>query len=163
MMKITKSTRHAKIAGDFGESLVLYWLSKHGFECAKIDHTGIDLIASRTGTKERFGISVKARTRLVGTERTNLIMSRSHFVGIEKACHAFGLKPYLAIVVEAGEVIHAYIMPLALAQKHCTSKADHYWKMTEDSKAKYKKDRGIMKFDLKINQGHWWGFTPDSN
>jgi len=31
---------------DFGESLVLYWLSKHGFECAKVDHTGIDLIAN---------------------------------------------------------------------------------------------------------------------
>lgn len=30
-MKITKSTRHAKITGDFGETLVLYWLSKYGF------------------------------------------------------------------------------------------------------------------------------------
>jgi len=44
-MDITKSSRHSKIAGDFGETLVLYWLSKYGFECASVDHTGIDLIA----------------------------------------------------------------------------------------------------------------------
>jgi len=33
-LQITKSTRHAKICGNFGEATVLYWLSKYGFECA---------------------------------------------------------------------------------------------------------------------------------
>jgi hypothetical protein len=45
IMKINKSSGHAKITGDFGESLILYWLSKYGFECALVDHTGIDIIA----------------------------------------------------------------------------------------------------------------------
>jgi hypothetical protein len=61
-MNITKSSRHSKIAGDFGEALVLYWLSKHGFECARVDHTGLDLIARNPNTEEVMGISVKSRT-----------------------------------------------------------------------------------------------------
>ena len=44
-MKLNKCSRHSKIAGDFGETLILYWLSKYGFECALVDHTGIDIIA----------------------------------------------------------------------------------------------------------------------
>lgn len=57
-MEINKSTRHSKITGDFSESLVLYWLSKYGFECALVDHTGIDIIANnqnRRGGKVRSG------------------------------------------------------------------------------------------------------------
>ena len=57
MMKINKSTRHAKITGDFGEAVVLYWLSKYGFECAPVDHTGIDIIARNLHTNEVMGIA----------------------------------------------------------------------------------------------------------
>ena len=58
-----KSSRHAKITGNFGEALVLYWLSKRGFECANVDHTGIDIIARRPSSEEVLGISVKCRSR----------------------------------------------------------------------------------------------------
>lgn len=51
-MQINKSTRHTKITGDFGETVVLCWLSKYGFECAPVDHTGIDIIANNPHTKE---------------------------------------------------------------------------------------------------------------
>lgn len=71
-MNIVKSSRHAKIAGDFGESLVLYWLSKSGFECARVDHTGIDLIANDPSSHELMGISVKTRTRVIRTEATSI-------------------------------------------------------------------------------------------
>ena len=63
MMDILKSSRHSRITGDFGEALVLYWLSKYGFECARIDHTGIDLIARNPHMHELMGISVKSRSR----------------------------------------------------------------------------------------------------
>ena len=43
-----KSSRHSKITGDFAEGFVLYLLSKRGFECARVDHMGIDLIARLT-------------------------------------------------------------------------------------------------------------------
>jgi hypothetical protein len=62
-MKLTKSSRHSKITGDFGESIVLYLLSRHGFECARVDHTGIDLIARRPNSPEVLGIPVKSRSR----------------------------------------------------------------------------------------------------
>ena len=50
-----KSSRHSKITGNFGEALILYWLSKRGFECANVDHTGIDLIARRARESRLFG------------------------------------------------------------------------------------------------------------
>jgi len=46
-MTMIRSSRHSKITDDFAEALVLYWLSKSGCECATVDHTGIDLIASK--------------------------------------------------------------------------------------------------------------------
>jgi Holliday junction resolvase-like predicted endonuclease len=74
-MKLTKSSRHSKITGDFGEAIVLYLLSRHGFECARVDHTGIDLIARRPNSKEVLGISVKSRSRQTGTENSHLALS----------------------------------------------------------------------------------------
>jgi Holliday junction resolvase-like predicted endonuclease len=65
-MELSKSSRHSKITGDFAEAPVLYWLSKYGFECAKVDHTGIDLIARNPNSNELMGISVKSRSRNTG-------------------------------------------------------------------------------------------------
>lgn len=90
-MEITKSTRHSKIAGNFGEALLLYWLSKHGFECATVDHTGIDLIATNRHTGERMGISVKSRTRTIGTEDDAINIPNDQFEKATRACDAWGL------------------------------------------------------------------------
>ena len=67
-MKINKGARHAKITGDFGESVIMYWLSKYGFECALVDHTEIDIIARNPHACEVMGISVKSRSRTEGSE-----------------------------------------------------------------------------------------------
>src|ERR1019366_7089243 len=56
----------------FPQQLVLYWLSKHGFECARVDHTGIDLIARNPHSDEVMGISVKSRSRNPGTENVSI-------------------------------------------------------------------------------------------
>jgi hypothetical protein len=40
------ASHHQKIIRDFAEMLVLYWLSKSGHKCARIDHIGIDIIAA---------------------------------------------------------------------------------------------------------------------
>ena len=71
-MDVLKSTRHAKITGDFGEAAVLFYLSLSGYECARVDHTGMDLIARSARLPQPFGISVKARSRSPGTEQTAL-------------------------------------------------------------------------------------------
>lgn len=93
-MKILKSSRHSKITGNFAESLVLYWLSKYGFECALIDHTGIDIIANNPHTNELMGISVKSRSRNEGTEMTNVGIGVNQYDKIQAACKVFGCNPY---------------------------------------------------------------------
>jgi len=54
------------------KNIVLYWLSKYGFECTNVDHTGIDLLARNKINNELMGISVKSRSRKRGTERDYL-------------------------------------------------------------------------------------------
>ena len=78
-MDPTKSSRHSKITGDFGERLILYWLSKYGFECTFVDHTGIDLLARNPRTEELMGISVKSRSRNKGTEKTEVTIQKENF------------------------------------------------------------------------------------
>ena len=109
-MAIVKSSRHAKIAGDFGEALLLYWLSKDGFECAKVDHTSIDLIAHNRHTGERMGISVKSRTRMLGTETDGINIPNDQFVKVQEACKSFGLQPYFALVVDTSELIRVFVV-----------------------------------------------------
>jgi len=51
-VEIIKSSRHQKIIGNFGESLICNWLSQSGFEVAIVDHTGVDIIAYNLGTQK---------------------------------------------------------------------------------------------------------------
>src|SRR3989339_1486654 len=100
-MNISKSSRHSKITGDFGETLILYWLSKYGFESALVDHTGIDIIAKNPHTNEVMGISVKSRCRKTGTETESITVTMKDIHHAEMACTAFQCVPYFAIVVDA--------------------------------------------------------------
>jgi Holliday junction resolvase-like predicted endonuclease len=157
-MKINKSTRHAKITGDFGETLVLYWLSKYGFECAPVDHTGIDIIARNPHTREIMGISVKSRSRAEGTEEDYLSIPNDNFAKAEAACAAFGCVPYFSIVVDAGEVIRGFILPMSkLLALFPKGKAASDWKMTEPYLKRYAADPEIQAFEFRTKTGKWWG------
>ena len=156
-MKINKSTRHAKITGDFGEALVLYWLSKYGFECARVDHTGIDIIARNPHVQEVMGISVKSRSRTEGSEDDYVSIPNDNFDKAEAACKAFGCKPYFAVVVDGGETIRAFIVPmqhlLSLFPKGKTSAG---WKMKDMYLKQYQLDPNIMCFEFRTNTISWW-------
>jgi Holliday junction resolvase-like predicted endonuclease len=156
-MNINKSTRHSKLAGDFGETLVVYWLSKYGFECAKVDHTGIDLIARNPHTKEVLGISVKSRTRKSGRDSAYVVLPADNFKKIEAACTAFNCVPYFAVVVDAGDTIRVFITSVAHALElyPCTS-AGSGWRMSPAHLAKYADDPQIIAFELQIKHGRWW-------
>jgi Holliday junction resolvase-like predicted endonuclease len=156
-LRISKSSRHSKITGDFGEALVLYWLSKHGFECASVDHTGIDLIARNPHTKEIMGISVKSRSRNVGTESTSVDISNENFEKAESACRAFGCIPYFAIVVDAGDSIKGFILSMAhLLELFPIGKAVCAWKMSPKFLQKYYRDRDIKVFEFQAKTKTWW-------
>jgi len=148
-MKVSKSSRHAKIVGDFGEALVLYWLSKYGYECARIDHTGIDLIARNPSKKELMGISVKSRTRTEGTESDVVNIPIDNFEKAKNACIAFGCVPYFAIVVDAGEIIRGYILSMDhLLKISPPINQTAYWKMSTKHLEKYRNDSEIIIFEF---------------
>jgi hypothetical protein len=156
-MRVRKSTRHAKITGDFGEMAILYWLSKYGFECAQVDHTGIDIIARNPHTNEIMGISVKSRSRTEGAEDEYLSIRNDNFDKAEKACAAFGCVPYFAIVVDAGETIRGFILPMTkLLTLFPKGKTASGWKMTEQYLVRYAADLEIQTFAFQTKTMKWW-------
>ena len=156
-MKIAKSSRHSKITGDFAERLVLYWLSKHGFECALVDHVGLDIIARNPHNREVMGISVKSRSRNTGTDGTSLSIPNDNFEKLNNACQSFNCKPYFAIVVDEAETITTFILSQAhLVEILPPGKEVISWKMRTTNIAKYETDPEIRTFKFLSTTGNWW-------
>ncbi len=156
-MKILKSSRHSKITGDFAEGLVLYWLSKYGFECARVDHSGIDLIARNPYTPEVMGIAVKSRSRNTGTEKESLSIPNENFDKARKACDAFRCTPYFAIVVDAADAIRVYLMTMDhLLQIAPKRERLSHWKMTPAAIRQYQADEAIKCFEFQTKTCRWW-------
>lgn len=156
-MRTEKSTRHAKITGDFGESLVLYLLSKTGFECANVDHTGIDLIARRPRSSEVMGISVKSRSRAVGKEGESVNVEKDHFEKIEAACKAFKCVPYIAFVVDEAMHIRVLVMSVKTMLKLCPSGSKvAYWSMSKRKMQRYRDNKNVMWLEFDQRDGRWW-------
>ncbi len=155
-MKLNKSSRHSKITGDFGESLVLYLLSRHGFECARVDHTGIDLIARRPKSHEVLGISVKSRSRQVGTENSHLALPHEGFTKAKAACDAFGCVPYVALVIDAGEKLRVFLLSLRHLQKLVPGgRKVSAWQMSESFLRRYYADPNIKVFEFSAHAQKW--------
>ena len=158
MVQILKSSRHSKITGDFTEHLVLYWLSKHGFECARIDHTGIDLIARSPHSDELLGISVKSRSRNPGTETASINIKESDIVKAVEACATFRCIPYFAIVSDMKDKIVCFVLPITRLREILNdTKEVHQWKMTDAALAAYSADPQIKSFEFQTHTGAWWG------
>ena len=137
-----KSTRHSKISGDFGEGLILYWLSKNGFEVANIDHTGIDLIAYHKKTQQRLGISVKTRTRETGKEREGVYIKNKELKKITEACKAFGCThESFGIIVDREKTIELFLIFVSKALE-INDKGKRFinFKVSDKYIEKYKKD-----------------------
>ena len=111
--KLSKSDRHSKILGDFGESFVMYWLSKRNYEPILVDYTGIDIIAYNKSQERRIGISVKSRTRKADTEEDTINVSAKQIPLILKACRYFNCDPYFGCVIDKDEEekIGIFIIP----------------------------------------------------
>lgn len=160
-MQPNKSSRHSKITGDFAESLVLYWLSKYGFECARVDHTGIDLIARNPHTCEVMGVSVKSRSRNVGSEATNVSITANNFEKAEAACNAFGCVPYFAVVVDAADSITCFLTSMEhLLELHPPGRSTSSWAMSSKWLALYADDPQVMRFEFKTATTRWWDSRP---
>ncbi len=156
-MEINKSSRHSKITGNFAEDLVLYWLSKYGFECANVDHTGIDIIARNPHTKEIMGISVKSRSRNEGKEGTYVSIPNDNFEKVQKACDAFGCIPYFAIVVDERNKIVVFLLSMKeLLKLHPARNRVSAWTMGKKKVEEYYQNPNIKIFEFEHKTHSWW-------
>ncbi len=153
-----KSSRHAKITGDFGEAVVLYWLSRSGFECARVDHTGIDLIAKRPRSDERLGISVKTRSRAPGTETDSVNIGQPRDLArVVDACRAFQCVPYFAVVVDAAPRITVFLLTMAHLQELYPQRAGLIsWSMTPSRVRQYLADPSIRTLEFVADSRNWF-------
>ena len=162
-MKIIKSTRHQKIIGDFGEALLCNWLSRSGFEVTVVDHTGIDIVAYNPTNRQRFGITVKSRTRLKGTEKESVnILSyqkgKNDRQKVLDACRAFACEPWIAIYVESKSSADLFLLSLKHYDKTYRGKADRAidtWKMGEKYKKPYENDRCVKHIHMDFSGNFW--------
>ena len=157
---ISKSTRHSKVTGEYGEALVLYFLSKYGFECANVDHTGIDLIARNPHKPEVMGISVKSRCRGVGKEEEYLSIPADNFTKAKFACEAFHCVPYFAIVIDAGNFTRVFLLTMEhlLTLFPATTSASG-WKMSKKYIDQYYADPKIKIFEMEAKMVNWGTVT----
>jgi len=134
-----KSSRHSKIAGDFGEMLVLYYLSCYGFECARIDHTGIDLLARSADESRPRGITVKTASRIESRKGKPSRQPLSLMDEATKACVPFNADPYIAIVFDGIERICILLRSVEdIRKEQAGSKALWFW-FREEDRARYRK------------------------
>lgn len=152
--ELSYSSRHKKITGDFGEHLVLYWLSKRGFESILVDHTGIDLISRNPITDELMGISVKTRS----SRSSTLNIPNTDFEKVEEACRNFKCNPYFAIVVDDKSEMLMFIMNMETFKKYAppTNKRDASWKLSNVKLEEYKKDKDIFMVKMQHEPINWW-------
>jgi hypothetical protein len=141
-----KSSRHSKIAGDFGEILVLYYLSRYGFECARIDHTGIDLIARLKSEPQPRGISVKTASREEFRKKKAMTISYSDIESAERACVAFNATPYLAVVFDGIESVCVLLVEIAPLKSDKNGKKTFRFSFSDAHKEKYRSKEFKGKF-----------------
>jgi hypothetical protein len=161
-MTIVKGTRHQKIIGDCGKSIICNWLSRSGFESAIVDHTGIDIIAFNPSTRQRIGIMVKSRTRTLGEEETSVIIfSKQHGKSdrqkVLSACEAFDCEPWMGVYVEATDQADIYLTSLAnYDAKYCRAgKTIDDWKMGPKYHQKYAEDPLVKHIEIKFRETSW--------
>lgn len=154
MIEIVKSSRHQRIVGNFGEHLVCNWLSRSGFEVCIIDHTGMDLIAYRPDAKQRLGISVKARTRILGKDTESVYVFREgDQKKLEAACKAFDCEAWIAVYVECADRADLFLTSLKNYKKKYRSKEKRVidaWKMTAEQKLVYWRDRKVKHIGIEF-------------
>ena len=161
MMDIEKSTRHQKIIGDFGEGVLLNWLSRSGFEVCLADHTGLDVIAYHPTTKKRLGITVKSRTRNSDkkNDSVNLLSKRKEDrKKLEAACRAFACEPYFAVYVETRDSADLYLTSLAHYDQKYRAREDRViddWKMGKQYIKAYDKDPEVKHVHMVFSTTNW--------
>ena len=161
--EIDKSSRHSKIIGNYGETLICNWLSRSGFEVVIVDHTGIDIIGYNPKTNKRIGITVKARTRPAHRENSAVHILRKENKDEQKvllACKAFSCEPWIAIYVETKNYGELYLTSLGHFNSRYNrpkSRRIASWNMNKKTTDLYSKDKKVkhIKFSFQYTNWNW--------
>lgn len=171
-VEIIKGSRHQKIIGDLGETLICNWLSRSGFEVALVDHTGIDIVAYNPLTKQRLGLTVKSRTRDSGKEEESVNIfsyqkTRSDRQKLLDACEAFACEPWIAVYVETSDYADVYLTSLRNFDAQYRSeraRAIDAWKMTEEHREQYKEDPNVKHIRIEFRATNWdWSLSTENS
>jgi predicted Rdx family selenoprotein len=162
-MKIVKSSRHQKIIGNLGEDLLCNWLSRSGFEVTVVDHTGIDVVAYNPDTGQRFGVTVKSRTRKKGTETSSVNIfsyqkGKNDRQKVLDACKAFACEPWIAIYVESSESADLLMLSLKHYDQEYRGKSNRAvddWKMGEKYRKRYEIDPNVRHIHMAFSGRSW--------
>ncbi|MDL1962564.1 MAG: hypothetical protein LWX01_12905 [Deltaproteobacteria bacterium] len=162
-MKIVKSSRHQKIIGNLGEDLLCNWLSRSGFEVTVVDHTGIDVVAYNPDTGQRFGVTVKSRTREKGTETSSVNIfsyqkGKNDRQKVLDACKAFACEPWIAIYVESSESADLLMLSLKHYDQEYRGKSNRAvddWKMGEKYRKRYEIDPNVRHIHMAFSGRSW--------
>jgi len=162
-MEITKSSRHQKIIGQFGEMIICNWLSRSGFEVTVVDHTGLDIVAFDPITGNRLGITVKSRTRHADHEEDSVNLfsyrkGKDQRQSLLNACRTFACDPWLAVYVETAEYAEVYLTSLSNYDSNHrgrSGRAIDDWKMTKEAKAKYHSDSQVKHIRIDFRPMNW--------
>jgi hypothetical protein len=158
-MEIKKGDNHSKIIGNFGENLVCDFLSRSGFEVALIDHTGIDIIAYNKETNKRLGITVKSRTREVGTEETHVsILKGADRKKVSDACSDFNWDPWIAVYIETEKYADLYLISLHdYDEKYGGGRTQKSvnWYMGRKAKERYENDPNVKYIHVEFIERNW--------
>jgi hypothetical protein len=118
---------------------------------------GNDLIARRPNSSEVLGISVKSRSRKAGTENSHLALPHDGFVKARAACDAFRCIPYFALVIDAGDKIHVFLLSLRHLKKLFPGgRKVSAWQMSEPFLRKYYADPQIKTFEFSAHAQKWF-------
>lgn len=155
--KIVKGSRHQKIIGNFGESLICNWLSRSNFEVAILDHTGIDIVAYNRSNQQRIGITVKSRTRTAGKEGESVnLFDETDYKKIIDACKFFACEPWIGVYVEETERADLFLTSLQNYMEKYSRKAKiHDWKMTAAYRRMYEEDSSIKHIAIDFHPINW--------
>ena len=160
---IRKSSRHQKIIGEFGEHLICNWLSRSGFEVARVDHTGIDLVAYNPTTEQRLGITVRSRTRdRKDREESSVnLLTLDDRRKLEGACKAFACEPWIGVYVETEASADAYLTSLRQYDHRYRGREGRRidtWKMRKKDKDVYRGDPAVKHIKIDFDTANWgWG------
>ena len=135
-------TRAPKQIGDFGEALTTYTLIRKGFEVARVDHVGADLIAEKE--HHRYAISVKTRFYRAESRVTRaVVITNDNLRKLKYFAEQFGMVPVVSFVfiLVAEDIMHLTMFRSSIINEVMKSTTRGYRKnideLVKDEKVDY--------------------------